>query len=434
MIPNLPADLRAITIAANGDIYGVRNSANVAINPYVYRYNRNGVLIGQYRVQASPGVNLPNAEADFSDIDLSEDGRTLLIANVNQSSSSTGDGDVVCSICVLFECRHAGPPYILQAPDESSDMKFAAWVQAPVATVNGPLTVRSSTQPSHGVLDCNLTDTTLDGVKPDGSFCYVPDPDFSGSDGFFYVVSDADGKLRGGFVTLTVAAPERSSGVDGGGAQPDLGRRRRADGPADGDHQRRAGHDGDHRPGRHDPLGGIAVTGLTGPGVWSFSLDGVNFVDIGTVSLTDALLLPNSADIRFTPFGGSGGTATFTYAAWDQTLGTAGNRTAVTYRHCTAGGVPTRTQACASTAIRRKDPTSPDAFSQDADQKPVTDTLTVTLADFNDAPVLIPANPQMGTTDEHTPLEAAVGSFVTGVSDPDGSSQLQGMVVSRLPD
>jgi hypothetical protein len=37
-------------------------------------------------------------------------------------------------------------------------------------------------------------------------------------------------------------------------------------------------------------LGAIAVTGLTGPGVWSFSLDGVNFVDISTVSLTDALL------------------------------------------------------------------------------------------------------------------------------------------------
>ena len=45
-IPNLPGDLRAITVAANGDIYGVRNSSNQATNPFVYRYNRNGVQIG----------------------------------------------------------------------------------------------------------------------------------------------------------------------------------------------------------------------------------------------------------------------------------------------------------------------------------------------------------------------------------------------------
>ena len=37
-IPNLPADLRAITVAANGDIFGVRNSPNTVVNPFVYRY------------------------------------------------------------------------------------------------------------------------------------------------------------------------------------------------------------------------------------------------------------------------------------------------------------------------------------------------------------------------------------------------------------
>ncbi len=213
-IVNLPADLRAITIAANGDVLGVRYSANVAINPYVYRYNSSGVLIGQYRVQASPGVALPNAEADFSDIDLSQDGRTLLIANVNLSSSTAvGDGDVV-----VFDLP-SRTSYILQAPDESSDMKFAAWVQAPVATVNGPLTVRSSTQPSHGVVDCNLADTTLDGVKPDGSFCYRAGPGLLRHRRFSYVVSDADGKLREGFVTLTVTAqndpPELTAAAPG---------------------------------------------------------------------------------------------------------------------------------------------------------------------------------------------------------------------------
>mgnify|MGYP000909214944 FL=1 len=418
-ILNLPADLRAITVAANGDIYGVRSLSN----PYVYRYNANGALVDQYRVYAEPGVPLPDAEADFSDIDLSEDGRTLLIANINQSSSTaTGDGDVV-----LFDLLTRSSS-ILQAPDESSDMKFVAWVQAPVATVNGPLTVVSSTPPAHGVLDCNLADTTLDGVKPDGSFCYVPEPGFSGVDGFTYVVSDADGKLREGSVTLTVAPrndpPELTPAASTLESDEDavLGF------PLTALINGGAGTTAVSDPDVHDPLGGIAVTGLTGPGVWSFSQDGVGFVDIGTVSQTDALLLPSWADIRFTPFGGSGGTATFTYAAWDQTLGTAGTRTPVTYLSCTAGGLPDPETGLCS------DDNPPEelaygAFSQDVDQKLVTDALAITLLDFNDAPVLIPGNPQLGTTDEHTPLDVTVGSFVTGVSDPDGSGQLQGIVV-----
>ena len=88
---------------------------------------------------------MPPSEADFNDIDLSEDGRTLLIANVNQSNAATfGDGDLI-----LLNLQ-GGFATILQAPNESSDMKFAAWVQAPIATVNGPLTVVSSTQPLHG--------------------------------------------------------------------------------------------------------------------------------------------------------------------------------------------------------------------------------------------------------------------------------------------
>ncbi len=422
-ITGLPGDLRAITVAANGDIFGVRNSPNVALNPYVYRYNSSGVLIGQYRVQASPGVLLPNAEADFGDIDLSEDGRTLLIANVNLSSSTTaGDGDVV-----VFDLP-TQTSYILQAPDESSDMKFAAWVQAPVATVSGPLIVRSSTQPAHGVLDCNPADTTLDGVRLDGSFCYVPDPDFSGTDTFSYVVSDADGKLREGFVTLTVTAvndpPELTPAAPGRTSDEDAVLTVTLTALINGGAGTTAIADADP----YDPLGGIAVTGLTGPGVWSFSLDGVRFVDIGAVSPTDALLLPHSADIRFTPYGGSGGAATFTYAAWDQTLGTVGTRTAVTYTACRAGGDPDP-----DTGLCIDDNPPEDfaygAFSQDDDEMLVTDALTVTLMDFNDAPVLIPVNPQMGTTDESTPRAAAVNSFVTGVSDPDGSSVLQGIVV-----
>ncbi len=290
----------------------------------MYHYTRNGTLIRQIRVLIppfvpAPGVDLPAAEADFTDIDLSEDGRRLLIANVNQSNSlSTGDGDVlICDLqTVLFQGaanRWVIRVNILQAPDGSSDMKFAAWVQAPIATVNGPLTVVSSTQPSHGTLDCDPNDGVLDGVKPDGSYCHLPDPDFFGRDEFFYVVSDADGKMRGASVTLTVfpqndppvltpAVPTQqmvsdedavltvplTALVNGGPGTTTV---------ADVD--------------RNDPLGGIAVTETSGPGVWSFSLDGTVFVDIGVVRSDNALHLPWSADIRFTPTGSGGGTAVY---------------------------------------------------------------------------------------------------------------------------
>ncbi len=428
-IPNLPADLRAITVAANGDIYGVRNSPNTVVNPFVYRYASNGAPSALYPVRL-PGGTLPAAEADFNDIDLSEDGRTLLIANVNQSNAATfGDGDVL-----LFNLL-TQTASILQAPDASSDMKFAAWVQAPVATVNGPLTIVSSTQPSHGVLDCDPSDAVLDGVKPDGSFCYVPDLDFFGRDEFFYVVSDADGKRRGASVTLTVlpqndppvltpANPPQQiisdedavltiplTALINGGAGTTM--------ITDVD--------------RNDPTGGIAITQLSGAGVWSFSLDGNVFVDIGPVGGDNALHLPYSADIRFTPSGSGGGGASVTYLAWDQTVGTAGNKSPVTWDNdeCLAGGVPDPlTLLCpdGSEPVVVTYVTST-AYSQDANQQPVGDTLTVQLLDLPDAPVLIPSNPRMGSTDEHTPISAVFDQFVTGVSDPDGSSVLQGVVL-----
>jgi VCBS repeat-containing protein len=428
-IPNMPADLRAITVAANGDIYGVRNSPNTVVNLFVYRYAGNGAPSALYPVQL-PGGTLPAAEADFNDIDLSEDGRTLLIANVNQSNTAAfGDGDVV-----LFSLQTLTAT-ILQAPDASSDMKFAAWVQAPVATVNGPLTVVSFTQPAHGTFDCDPSDPLLDGVETDGSFCYVPDPDFSGRDGFSYVVSDADGKLREAFVSLTVL-PENDPPVLT---------------PADPPQQIDSDEDAvltiplttllNGGPGtttvtdadRNDPTGGIAVTQLTGAGVWSFSLDGSVFVDIGLVAGDNALHLPYSADIRFTPSGGGGGGASFTYLAWDQTVGTAGNKSPATWEiaECLAGGLPDPdTLLCpdGTPPVEMTYVTST-AYSQDENRQPVTDTLNIALLDLPDAPVLIPSTPQMGTTDEHTAFEAAFDQFVTGVSDPDGSNVLQGVVL-----
>lgn len=428
-ISNLPSDLRAITVAANGEIFGVRNSPNAAINPYVYRYNRDGFQLAAYRIRL-PGGDLPQTEADLNDIDLSEDGRTLLIANVNQSNAAVfGDGDVLLFSLQSFLAT------ILQAPDASSDLKSVAWVQAPVATVNGPLTVVSFTQPAHGTFDCDPDDDIVEGVKADGSFCYLPHPDFFGRDEFSYVVSDADGRLRSATVTLTVlpqndppvllpADPPQEFVMD----EDDV-----LTVPLTALINGGAGTTGIFDVDRNDPTGGIAMTGISGPGVWSYSLNGTAFVDIAPLSGADALHLPYSADIRFTPFGGGGGSASFTFLAWDQTVGTAGGRRAATQQvaECLAGEAPDPdTLLCADGSV----PTivtyvTSTAYSQDEDGHPLTETVWFELRDLPDAPVLVPSNPRMGTTDEHTPFEAAFQDFVTGVSDPDGSTGLQGVVV-----
>ncbi|TWB37238.1 autotransporter-associated beta strand repeat-containing protein [Nitrospirillum pindoramense] len=69
---------------------------------------------------------------------------------------------------------------------------------------------------------------------------------------------------------------------------------------------------------------GIAVTGLTGSGTWQYSTDGgTNWIDVGTVSTTGALLLDSTAKLRYVPNGATVETATVTFKAWDETTGTA---------------------------------------------------------------------------------------------------------------
>lgn len=71
-------------------------------------------------------------------------------------------------------------------------------------------------------------------------------------------------------------------------------------------------------------LKGIAITGITGTGTWEFSLDaGKTWQAIGDVS-TNRLLLRSTDRLRFTPM--SVGTASLSFAAWDQTTGAAGDR------------------------------------------------------------------------------------------------------------
>ena len=71
---------------------------------------------------------------------------------------------------------------------------------------------------------------------------------------------------------------------------------------------------------------GIALLGTTEHGVWSYSLDGTQFNAVAAVSESAALLLPDTALLRYTPDMANGETATLVYCAWDATSGTAGTK------------------------------------------------------------------------------------------------------------
>ena len=73
-------------------------------------------------------------------------------------------------------------------------------------------------------------------------------------------------------------------------------------------------------------VGGIALIGTSGNGVWSYSLDGTAFNPVDTVSAGSALLLPATAELCYTPDGDNSEIAGITYRAWDMVTGTSGSK------------------------------------------------------------------------------------------------------------
>jgi len=143
-------------------------------------------------------------------------------------------------------------------------------------------------------------------------------------------------------------------------------------------------------------LYGMAITSLTATyGKWQYSTNGGGtWSDVGTVSVTSALILTAQNMVRFVPDGFHGETASITYKAWDQTnstLGLQGTKTSTT----TSGGTS--------------------AFST------ATDTATVVVTGVNDRPVVTltgtPALWNEGNNVASNPIPVDSGMTV---SDPDG--------------
>ncbi|HKI34658.1 MAG TPA: RHS repeat-associated core domain-containing protein, partial [Gemmataceae bacterium] len=78
---------------------------------------------------------------------------------------------------------------------------------------------------------------------------------------------------------------------------------------------------------------GIAVTQLSGNGTWQY-FNGRSWVNMGSVSQSQALLLPAADQVRFVPALHWAGQASMVYFAWDGSQGTAGGKANIT----TTGG------------------------------------------------------------------------------------------------
>ena len=150
---------------------------------------------------------------------------------------------------------------------------------------------------------------------------------------------------------------------------------------------------------------GIAVTGSDANGSWEYSLDGgTSWTEFGTVSDSQSLLLKATDQVRFVPDGENGESATFDFRAWDQTIGTGGDKVDST----TNGGTS--------------------EFSA------VEDSVSITVSDVNDAPVLTPNNPSLPTIteDDLNNGGAQVSSILGGsVSDVDNGA-LEGLAITQL--
>jgi VCBS repeat-containing protein len=157
----------------------------------------------------------------------------------------------------------------------------------------------------------------------------------------------------------------------------------------------------DNDPGA---LTGVAITATAGNGDWQYSTDNGATWNGFVATDASALLLRDDDLVRFAPDGKNGGPASFTYHAWDQTSGSAGDSVDATV---TGSGT---------------------AFSR------ASDSVTLAVASINDAPVVVPDHMTLLpiTEDDVANTGQPVWTFLcNAISDVDNGA-VQGIALTGL--
>ncbi|MBY0354728.1 MAG: DUF4347 domain-containing protein [Rickettsiales bacterium] len=187
---------------------------------------------------------------------------------------------------------------------------------------------------------------------------------------------------------------------------------------------------------------GIAIHALSGAGVWQYTIDGgSNWLNVGAVSGTSALLLRATDSLRYVPAANETGTAVadVTFRAWDQTSGSAGNKVDSSVNggstafssafenatvDVTAGNAPTLDNALIDQVVNEDSALSyifaANSFGElDGD----TVTFSATLADGSALPGWLSFDSSTRTF-SGTPIDANVGVISVRVTatDVDGSA------------
>ena len=256
-------------------------------------------------------------------------------------------------------------------------------------------------------------------VNADGSFDYDPNGQFeslsnsaSTTDSFTYTIRDGNGGTDTATVTLTINGQNDAPILDNSGIPvlPTITEDDISNTGLTVSALLLTGVGSDPITDVDGDPEGIAITTMNnGNGAWQFSTNGgTTWAAAGTVSDSSALLLRSTDLVRFLPDGQNGITQTFDFRAWDQTSGVAGTTVDTT----TNGGT-----AAFSTA---------------------TESVTITVTDVNDAPVLdnsftLLLDPQ--AEDSGTPsgtVGTSINSLVSdvvNVSDVDDSA-VEGVAIT----
>ena len=145
----------------------------------------------------------------------------------------------------------------------------------------------------------------------------------------------------------------------------------------------------------------MVLISAAGQGTWEYSLDGIVYLPLPALTAAQALVLDAADRLRYTPDNLNGEIATVTYRAWDKSDGAA------------AGDLVDASRFGGTTAYSA-----------------ATDTGWFEVTDINDAPVLAPQSPIIGTTDVVTPLKATLSEFVRGITDVDRNAVIGGIAIT----